>query len=93
MTMRCIGLRQGLNTEEDEPVSKNPSTSLPRAPCLLQMCRTLHTGSLTDGKVLFSSKGVMAARDLCIPQLLFAFQVPPDIAWCNTHRDGHSMRS
>ena len=86
-------MRQGLNTEEEVPVSKGPSASLPRAPWLLQMCRALHTGSLTDDKVLFSSKGATAARYLCIPQLLFAFQVPPGIAWCNPHLEGHSMRS
>ena len=86
-------MRRGLNAEEEVLVSKVTSTLLPRAAWLLQMCRALHTGSLTDDKVLFSSKGATAARYLCIPQLLFAFQVPPGIAWCNPHLDGRSMRS
>ena len=93
VVIRCRFLRQRLNTEEEVPVLKGPGASLPRAAWLLQMCRALHTGSLTDDKVLFSSKGVTAARYLFIPQLLFAFQVPPDIAWCNLHLDGRSMRS
>ena len=57
-----------MNTEEEEevPVSKGPSTSLPWAAWLLQMCRALHRGSLADDKVFFSRKGATAARYLYI---------------------------
>ena len=91
-TIRCRGLHRGLNTEEELPVSKGPRASLLRAPCLLYMCRALNTGSLTYDKVLLSSKGATAARYLCIPWLLFAFQVPQGIAWYNPHLDSRSMR-
>ena len=60
-------MRLGLNIKEEVPVWKGPSASLPRAACLLQKCRALHTGSLTDDKVLFRSKGATAAGYLCIP--------------------------
>ena len=51
---------------EEVLVSKGPSALLPQVPWLLQMWRALHTWSLMDDKVLFSSRDATATRYLCI---------------------------